>query len=185
MQAITTLDSNILNAMMQHFHTDALTVLMRIFSLLGEYGAVWIILAGVLMLRRSTRTAGILTLLALLIATIIGEFGIKLLVQRARPFVQFPEMFTALTVTPPHGFSFPSSHTLSSFASAGALCVLHKRVGIPALVLAACIGVSRLYLCVHYPSDVAAGLVLGLAVGVAVALISKRVLENHHYARLR
>lgn len=74
---------------------------------------------------------------------------------------------TAITilVKRPHGHSFPSGHTASAFAAAFALWLQNRKLGVPALVLAAFIAFTRLYLYVHFPTDVLGGLVLGIALG--------------------
>lgn len=71
----------------------------------------------------------------------------------------------------PNGHSFPSGHTSSAFAAAAALFCQNKRLGIPALVLAAFIGFTRLYLYVHFPTDVLAGILLGLMLGAAASAL--------------
>ena len=79
-------------------------------------------------------------------------------------------------------FSFPSGHTIASFEAATALCIYHKKLGIPALILASLIAFSRLYLYVHYPTDVFASVLLG--VGIAF-LSAKLVDEGHRICRRR
>lgn len=133
---------------------------MPVITYLGEYGVIWIILTIFLLFWKKTRLIGCTMAIALLLAWLTGECIIKLLVARPRPFHSIPEL--TLLIPPPGSFSFPSGHTASSFAAAFALFFWQKRSGILALVLAACIAYSRLYLYVHYPSDVLGGLILGL-----------------------
>ena len=94
---------------------------------------------------------------------VAGDCILKPLFARPRPC----DVNTAITilVKRPHGHSFPSGHTASAFAAAFALCLQNRKLGVPALVLAAFIAFTRLYLYVHFPTDVLGGLVLGIALG--------------------
>lgn len=102
---------------------------------------------------------------------------------RPRPFVTHPNL-TAL-LDPGDEWSFPSAHTLSAFAAATALFFYHRKSGVLAYVLAFLIGFSRLYACVHYPTDVLAGLVIGVLCGLLVALLTDRTVDFCHTIRLR
>lgn len=158
-------------------------VLWTAISSLGNFGAVWIALAVILLFSRATRRAGAAMLLALLIGLLIGNVWIKEWVMRPRPFVTHPEL-TAL-FDPGDQWSFPSAHTLSAFAAATALCFFHRKSGVLALVLAALIAFSRLYASVHYPTDVLAGLLLGIACGLVAAWLTDRAIDRLHTLRLR
>ena len=100
---------------------------------------------------------------ALVLYLVAGDCILKPLFARPRPC----DVNTAITilVKRPHGHSFPSGHTASAFAAAFALWLQNRKLGVPALVLAAFIAFTRLYLYVHFPTDVLGGLVLGLALG--------------------
>jgi undecaprenyl-diphosphatase len=92
---------------------------------------------------------------------LINNHLIKNLVQRPRPFVTFTDL--QIIIPTPSEFSFPSGHTSSSFAAAGVFYKhLPKKIGVPAIVLAGLIGLSRLYVGVHYPTDVIAGILMGI-----------------------
>lgn len=100
---------------------------------------------------------------ALVLYLVAGDCILKPLFARPRPC----DVNTAITilVKRPHGHSFPSGHTASAFAAAFALWLQNRKLGVPALVLAAFIAFTRLYLYVHFPTDVLGGLVLGIALG--------------------
>lgn len=116
-----------------------------------------------LLLFRRTRKAGCAMATALVLYLLAGDCILKPLFARPRPC----DVNTAITilVKRPHGHSFPSGHTASAFAAAFALWLQNRKLGVPALVLAAFIAFTRLYLYVHFPTDVLGGLVLGLALG--------------------
>lgn len=144
-------------------------------SALGNAGAVWLLLAAVLLCVRSTRRAGALMLLALAVTYLVNDVTIKNLVGRPRPFADHPEL--TLLIPPPGGFSFPSGHSASSFAAAGVLFWEKRRpIGVCAIVLAALIAFSRAFLCVHYPSDVLTGALIGFALAAACVFLARRYL---------
>ena len=131
----------------------------RRFSRLGEHGALWLALgAGGALLDRPNRARWTRGSVAVAAAYLIST-SIKLVVGRSRPAVEdLPHLMAT-----PTGLTFPSSHASSSFAAARAFGGLLPRAPLYALALA--MGLSRLYLGVHYPSDVAAGAVVGTAIG--------------------
>lgn len=97
---------------------------------------------------------------------------LKALFDRARPAVADPT-FATLAPTPDNG-AMPSGHASTAFAAAACVAVLYPRLAAPALVLAAGVASSRVWLGVHYPTDVLAGAALGAALGAAVALLFRR-----------
>lgn len=145
---------------------DALAVF---FNWAGMHGELWILFGVLLLVRRPTRKAGLAMLLALLFYLVAGDMILKPLFARPRPCDLNP--LVQLLVARPNSHSFPSGHTSSAFAAAGALFFQNRRLGIPALVLAAFIGFTRLYLYVHFPTDVLAGVLLGLALGAAASAL--------------
>lgn len=132
---------------------------MPIITSLADAGIFWIVIAVVMLCFRKTRKMGLTVGIALIFGLAVGNGMLKPLIGRVRPYdVKGIEPF----IEKLHDGSFPSGHTLASFEAAGALMLRDKRFGIPALVLAIVIAFSRLYLYVHYPTDVIAGIVLGL-----------------------
>lgn len=104
---------------------------------------------------------------------VIGNLILKNLVARSRPF--FFNTAVDLLISVPTDYSFPSGHTMSSFTAAVILYHADKRLGIPALILAFLIAFSRLYLYVHFPSDVIAGALIGIAIGFVVWAVGNRI----------
>lgn len=149
---------------LQKLHTPVLDQIMCSITHLGDAGAFWILLVVVLLLVPRTRKSGLIVAGALLMDALLCNVLLKPIVARTRPF----DVNTAiqLLVNRPVDYSFPSGHTAASFASVTGLFMAgEKRLWKPALVLAVLIAFSRLYLYVHYPTDVLGGLLLGLLSG--------------------
>ena len=111
--------------------------------------------------------------LALGLYMLAGHCALKPLFARPRPCDLRPEMLTL--VARPHGWSFPSGHTSSAFAAAFALWLQNRRLGAPALALAGFIGFTRMYLYVHFPTDILGGVALGLALGACGSLLADKI----------
>lgn len=158
MDTITGIDFAILDLLREKLSCEALDTLMPIITYLGSAAAIWIITAAVL-----------------LICFIIGNLLLKNLVARERPC--WINVSVELLVSVPKDYSFPSGHSMVAFASAVILLHTDKRFGIHALILACLIAFSRLYLYVHFPSDVAAGALIGCGIGIAVCLAGDRILK--------
>ena len=144
-------------------HNEFLDTFLPIITSFGNAGIGWIVLSLLLLCIPKYRKAGLSMALALLFCLLIGNLTLKPLVARMRPYSYFPDM--TLLIPPQKDFSFPSGHTFASFAAATALFLHHKKEGAAAYILAVVIAFSRLYLYVHFPSDVLAGLILGVASG--------------------
>lgn len=183
MNTILSLDHTILLYITTHLRTSLCTDAMRVFTMLGNGGMIWILLSLFLLARPKTRRCGITMLASLLIGLLLGEGILKHVICRPRPFMQYHDI--TILIPAPSTFSFPSGHTLSSFSAATALFGYYHRTGIGMYCMAALIAFSRLYLGVHYPSDVLAGLLLGVAVGIFSYWLINGIMNQLHYARLR
>ena len=170
MESILSFDYNILVWIAENIVSEPLTVLMRFITALGNDGFIWILLALIFLLRPSTRKCGFSMLIALLLSLLVNNLFLKSLIARSRPFLQYTEL-TPL-IDPPSGYSFPSGHSSSSFAAAFASFIHHKPIGSILLILAALIAFSRLYVCVHFPSDVICGSLLGILLSFIASKIS-------------
>lgn len=146
------------------FQNEVMDVLMPAVSALGNAGICWIILALILLVLPRTRKTGLACATALILMLVTGNLILKPLVGRLRPFTV--NTAVELLIPAPTDFSFPSGHTFASFAAASAILKDNRRLGIPALILAVLIAFSRLYLYVHYPTDVLCGALLGIAAGL-------------------
>lgn len=151
---------------LQSIHTPWLDVVMKNITHLGDSGIFWILTGLVLFCFKKTRKMGFCVLLSLAGGLLIGNILLKNLVARDRPCWIDPTV--QLLIENPGDFSFPSGHTMASFEAAVSIFLYNRRWGAAALVLAALIAFSRLYLFVHFPSDVLTGLVLGVVIALAV-----------------
>ena len=140
---------------------------MPAITFLGDGGWIWIALAIFLLCLPKCRHTGLAMAVALLMGLVVCNLILKPLVGRMRPFdyewLHFGNAIPLL-IDAPTDYSFPSGHTIASFEAAAVLLLRHKKRGIPALLLAALIAFSRLYLYVHYPTDVLASMVLGIGI---------------------
>ncbi|MEG1441290.1 MAG: phosphatase PAP2 family protein [Oscillospiraceae bacterium] len=145
---------------------------MPFITSFGNIGWVWIFITICFLCTKKHRTCGFMIATALILSLIFGNIILKPLVARDRPFLANPDIM--LLIRTPMDFSFPSGHSMTSFAAATVLLCYNKKFGIPALILAILIAFSRLYLQVHYPTDVISGIIIGIVFGfLAVTLVKK------------
>ena len=161
-------DLPILDWIQAHLQCGFLDAVMPVITLFGEHGLFWIICAVILILTKKYRKAGLSMGVALLMGLIVCNLTLKPLIMRIRPYDYQLQNFGVtinLLIDGLHDFSFPSGHTIASFEACTVLMLNDKRLGIPATILAVLVAFSRLYLYVHYPTDVLAAVVLGIAFG--------------------
>lgn len=179
MDFIINFDFSILDFIASNIRSDFLDPIMTAFSLFADKGLGWAVLALIFLIPKKTRPAAATALTAMVIALVLGNFVLKGLVARPRPFEVYesyhnaPMAFT-LNMGKPTGFSFPSVHTCFSFAFAAAMFKWCKTAGIISLIAAAIVGFSRLYNYVHFPTDVLAGAVVGLVAAAIAVFIFKK-----------
>ena len=201
MDSFTQFDGNLLIGIQHALNADWLTPIMKSITMLGEDGIFWILVCLVLLLFKRTRRLGVICSLSLLCTFIVCNLCLKPAVDRGRPWITFQLVNPMLP--PPGDASFPSGHSANSMGPAWAMflatmpvrmaggrsydkvrCLgwngegvsphtMHK-FGIAAVVLAVLIGISRLYLGMHYPSDVVCGLLIGMIVATVVYRIILR-----------
>lgn len=165
------LEMELLNGVRSFSGGEAALAFWRFITALGDGGLVWIASALFLVCFSNTRRAGCALGTALFTGFVLCNATLKPLVERIRPCQMHPD---ALLYACPNDPSFPSGHTTASFAAALALAFFHPRWGAAALSLAVLIAWSRLYLFVHWPSDIAAGILIGaLSAALAAGLVRK------------
>ncbi|MDO5519296.1 MAG: phosphatase PAP2 family protein [bacterium] len=159
------LDGNILLWIQEYVRNDVLTPVFKFITHLGDSGMIWIVLSLLLLISRKTRKVGLASLLALLFSLLVNNGILKNLVARTRPYDVVNGL--QLLIERQTDFSFPSGHTGSSFAAAVVMFhALPRKYGVPALVLAFLIALSRLYVGVHYPTDVIFAACSGTVLGI-------------------
>lgn len=160
MDWLINLDGDILLWIQENIRNGILTPIMKLITHLGDAGIFWIVLTLVLLIFKKTRKVGIMSAMALICSLLINNIILKNLFARTRPY----EVVDGLTrlIEKQSDYSFPSGHTGSSFAAGVVMFKeLPKKFGIPLLILAILISLSRLYVGVHYPTDVLAGVITG------------------------
>ncbi|MBO5274893.1 MAG: phosphatase PAP2 family protein [Clostridia bacterium] len=171
--AIQNIDFAILDFIVEHIRCGFLDAVMPAISSFADHGIGWIAIAVILLFFKKTRKAGAAMGVALIFGLIVGNATLKPLVGRIRPYdinTTVPMLVERLS-----DFSFPSGHTLASFEGGVVLFIKHRKIGIAAMVLAVLIAFSRLYLYVHFPSDVIVGAILGTIFAVLGCVIMDKV----------
>ena len=145
--------------MIQGMHTDWLNPIMILFTTIGEGGICWIVVSIVLALIPRTRKCGLTMMAAMALTFLIGNVFLKNMIARPRPCAV--DKSVRLLIPFPSEYSFPSGHSSNGFAAAVTIFAYYHRTGIAALTIAAIIAFSRMYLFVHYPTDILGGMLLG------------------------
>lgn len=168
---LESLDFYILD-LIQNLRCPFLDFLIPRVTALGNGGMIWILTSLIMCINKKYRKTGITVLAALLAGFIICNIIIKPLAARPRPC--WIDTSVPILINVPSDYSFPSGHTLSSFIAAFVLLFSGNRFGYAAVVLAALIAFSRLYLYVHFPSDVLGGIFLAALISYVVLGVSNK-----------
>lgn len=180
MDIVNSFETEILNFLHNHLSCRFLDAVMPVITRFGDKGIFWIAVALVLLVFKKQRKNGTAMAVALITGFILGNLLLKNVVCRIRPYDFNADIRPQLLIKELSDYSFPSGHTLASFEAATVLMMGNRRLGIPALILAFLIAFSRLYLYVHYPSDVLAGALLGTVIGIASYKITDSFYKRRH-----
>ncbi len=164
---------------LQGLHNSWLDPIMIFFTTLGDNGIIWILIALLCICFKKSRRCGILMLITMIFCLIVGNGFIKNLVARPRPF-QFLDSEPTLLIPLPSEYSFPSGHTMHGFGAATIIFLHNRKAGIAALLGAAVIAFSRMYLFVHFPTDILGGLLIGIGAAVLVYTVADKVVKRQH-----
>lgn len=180
------MDESILLFLQDNVRNAVLTPVMEGISMLGDFkGAIWIALALILIAVKKTRWVGISLGTALSLSGIITNLIIKHLVNRPRPYTMIEGLVPEGKI--PSDASFPSGHTALGFVVATVFLltlpwIMEKKramvISVIFIVLAVLVGFSRLYLGVHYPTDVLAGMLLGIVYGIVAKMVVGKIRER-------
>ncbi|MBP2032828.1 undecaprenyl-diphosphatase [Clostridium algifaecis] len=162
LRRINIFDNYILYVVKKYMQNKYFDRVMPIVTSMGNGGFIWITIAGILILDKQYRAIGNIVILTLIISTIVGEGIVKHIVRRVRPCNYQNSINFNLLITKPMSYSFPSGHTLSSFAVAEVLSMYFSQYKLIFMGIALLIAFSRIYLYVHYPTDVIAGIIIGI-----------------------
>ena len=162
-------DNTILRWINVKFRNKTFDKIMPIITSAGNLGIIWIVISVLLMTKKDYRVLGQTILIALVITTIIVEGIIKNIVKRKRPF--YGDDDKELLISRPITYSFPSGHTASSFAVAAVFIKTDNAASLEIILLACLIAFSRIYLGVHYPSDVIGGGIIGALCGLITVIL--------------
>lgn len=171
-----TWDWAILNGIQDLLKSDFMDMIMPKITMLGNAGIIWIVIGLSLLMTKKYRRCGLLVLIGLLVGLILGNGIVKNLVARPRPC--WLNQNVDLLIANPTDFSFPSGHTQASFIAATILTLCNKKWGAVVIPLAVLISFSRLYLYVHFPSDVLGGIIMGVLIGSVTFIVSKKVIKR-------
>lgn len=161
---------------LQELRTPLVDGLMVFITSLGDHGWFWILMGVLLFSFPRTRILGGCMLISIAAGFLLGNVMLKNIAARQRPCWLDPSV--ELLVAVPKDFSFPSGHSLVSFEGAVCIFLFNRKWGIPALMLAVLTAFSRLYLFVHFPTDVLAGIVMGTVIAWSVVRTAKRRMKK-------
>lgn len=173
-EKIEKFDNYILSVIKKYGQNRWLDIIMPIVTFTGNLGIIWIIISIALIFDKPYRVIGNSIILTLFISTIVGEGIVKHIVRRVRPCNK--QDYVSLLSLKPMSYSFPSGHTLSSFAAAEMLSLYFTKYRLIFMFIAFLIALSRLYLYVHYPTDVIAGVIMGVLCSKIIFVIFQEVI---------
>lgn len=150
---------------------------MVFFSAIGTSGLIWIAAAIAMIVIKKYRQVGLLLLTCLAVTWVLNDGIVKNLIQRPRPYITLTDLNVLVPLRT--DFSFPSGHTSTSFAAAYAITRANGKRWAWVYAMATLIAVSRIYIGMHYPSDVLGGIVFGTAVSVVTYSLAVRYVFNN------
>ena len=175
-QIALSFDLPILDWIQANLTSEFLDSVMSVVTHLGSAGSL-IAIAVVLLIFPKTRKLGLGMGLAMAFGLLLCNITLKPLIARIRPYDMQAELGVTihLLIGEMHDFSFPSGHTIATFEAATVMLLNNKLIGIPAMLLAAVIAFSRLYLYVHYPTDVLFSIVAGILFGILGNYLAQKI----------
>lgn len=151
-------------------------IILALTNIMGPYGQIWLIVGVGLCIFKKTRRCGAAVLISYVLVFIVGQYGLKDLIARPRPC--HLDETVELLVSRPSSFSCPSTHSAWAFAAAASIFLYFRKTGIAVMIVAALIGFSRMYLFVHFPTDVLLGAVIGIILAFITVMVQKFVIKK-------
>lgn len=173
------IDNKVLNFILYNLRNSLLDNVMVFITALGNIGFIWIVISIIFLFSKKYRKYGMCILLLLLIGAILCDIIMKPMIGKIRPCnvnINIP-----LLINRPTSYSFPSGHSMSSFAAATIIFMVNKRCGIFAYIFAFLVAFSRLYLYVHYPIDVVCGGLIGIILAIMISYLFNFRNQNKCY----
>ena len=158
--------------------SGVIATIMRLLSQMGDHGIIWLVLGGFMLCFKKTRKQGFIMLVSLAIAFVINDYILKGLLARPRPIHQssfLMDWFVSTGLKVPLDFSLPSGHSVASGVCCFVLFYFYKKRAILPTIIGLLIALSRIYMSVHFPTDVLCGLLFGILVGRFITLVYEKV----------
>ena len=176
---IVEMDKDILLYIQDHWRGGFFDGFFSLITHLGDVGIFWMVLTAILLCFKKTRKAGFVSALALVGSVLLNNVILKNLIGRERPYNVFEELYLLKGIKEASDASFPSGHTAASFASCVAILPnVKKRWWAPLILMAVLISFSRIYIGIHYPSDIVGGFVSGVILGILANVIGNLILQK-------
>ena len=173
MSDLQSIDENILLWVQENLRSEKLTPVIKTLTRLGDYGLLWIVFSLALMTNKKTRKTGTMSLLSICLCFLINNMILKNIVDRDRPYDVLEELKILIERQPDS--SFPSGHAANSLASAIVFYkMFEKKTGIGILIAGFVMALSRVYVGVHYLSDVLVGIGVGIFSGLSVCKFARK-----------
>lgn len=176
LETIQNIDFSILNFIYENIQNEILNLPMIFISTLGNKGFIFIIVTTILLFTKKYRKIGITLLISLIIGLVVVNIILKPSIARIRPY-EINQSINLL-INKMHDYSFPSGHTLASFEFATAIFLYNKKWGYVSFIFALLMGFSRMYLYVHFPTDVICGAILGILFSIISYHITKLIYKK-------
>lgn len=169
-QSLMEFDRNILFYIQDNLRNEALNKVVVWFTSLGNAGLIWVLLIAALIAYKGTRREGLGCAISLVLCFITVNLFLKNAVARVRPYDAMEQI--RCLVGPQADYSFPSGHTAIAFAASVPVFIISsKKLGVVMIIFSVLMAFSRIYVCVHYPTDVIGGAVVGILCGVVTGMV--------------
>lgn len=179
-QSLMELDSNILLFVQDNLRNEILNDIVVWFTSLGNAGLIWILIILAFILNKKTQKKGVYCAFSLILCFILVNLFLKNAVARTRPYDAIEQI--RCLIGPQSDYSFPSGHTAIAFAaSVPVFIILNKVIGSVMIVFSILMGLSRIYICVHYPTDVICGAIAGLLCGIVACKVYQKHISSYGY----